>query len=183
MDKKLKTPPFLRLSDKLAFTIGVATIMFTQYLLLLYPQMMYLWYSLLFIPVSFIPIPLFFNMVEIVVDFVALLLLFSNEIPILYAGFLLLCSGSSLCLVVHIPQHLIVQNCVRHVVCWIGCFFSHSFLFFLLSNGPLAIGIVMWRNSLVFHDLDKVTSVFIHIFPPLGTQGFSLILSKLILSN
>jgi len=40
---------------------------------------------------------------------------------------------------------------------------------FALSNGPLALGIVMWRNSLVFHDLDKLTSVFIHIFPPLVT--------------
>jgi len=40
---------------------------------------------------------------------------------------------------------------------------------FALSNGPLALGTVMWRNSLVFHDLDKLTSVFIHMFPPLVT--------------
>jgi len=38
---------------------------------------------------------------------------------------------------------------------------------FALSTGPLCVAIVMWRNSLVFHDLDKITSVFIHIFPPL----------------
>ncbi|KAI8390830.1 uncharacterized protein BYT42DRAFT_489150 [Radiomyces spectabilis] len=38
---------------------------------------------------------------------------------------------------------------------------------FSLTNGPVAWAIVTWRNSLVFHSLDKVTSVFIHIFPPL----------------
>ncbi|KAI8380905.1 uncharacterized protein BYT42DRAFT_564637 [Radiomyces spectabilis] len=40
---------------------------------------------------------------------------------------------------------------------------------FCLTNGPVAWAIVTWRNSLVFHSLDKVTSVFIHIFPPLVT--------------
>lgn len=52
---------------------------------------------------------------------------------------------------------------------------SIPFLFgalFVLANGPLAIGIVMWRNSLVFHDLDKCTSVFIHIYPALVTYTY-----------
>ncbi|GJJ74094.1 hypothetical protein EMPS_06452 [Entomortierella parvispora] len=35
----------------------------------------------------------------------------------------------------------------------------------LLSHGPLAFAIITWRNSLVLHSLDKVTSVFIHISP------------------
>ena len=39
-------------------------------------------------------------------------------------------------------------------------------LVFCLSNGPLLFGIVMWSNSLVFHDVDKVTSVAIHFMPP-----------------
>eukprot|EP00095_Tigriopus_kingsejongensis_P004040 maker-scaffold5_size1054832-snap-gene-5.7 protein:Tk04040 transcript:maker-scaffold5_size1054832-snap-gene-5.7-mRNA-1 annotation:"Protein of unknown function DUF2838" len=38
---------------------------------------------------------------------------------------------------------------------------------FAASMGPLATAIVVWRNSLVFHDLDKVTSFFLHAFPPL----------------
>jgi hypothetical protein len=38
---------------------------------------------------------------------------------------------------------------------------------YCLTHGPVAWAIVTWRNSLVFHSLDKVTSVFIHIFPPL----------------
>jgi hypothetical protein len=27
----------------------------------------------------------------------------------------------------------------------------------------------MWKNSLVFHDIDKMISLFIHIYPPIGT--------------
>ncbi|PHH83878.1 hypothetical protein CDD83_2880 [Cordyceps sp. RAO-2017] len=36
---------------------------------------------------------------------------------------------------------------------------------YCLAFGNNAIAIVMWRNSLVFHSLDKVTSLFIHIMP------------------
>ncbi|KAJ3717061.1 hypothetical protein C8R42DRAFT_704080 [Lentinula raphanica] len=35
-----------------------------------------------------------------------------------------------------------------------------------ISATTLASAVITWRNSLVFHDLDKVTSLFIHIYPP-----------------
>ena len=35
------------------------------------------------------------------------------------------------------------------------------------SMGPLCSAIVVWRNSLVFHCLDKLTSFFLHAFPAL----------------
>jgi hypothetical protein len=38
---------------------------------------------------------------------------------------------------------------------------------YILSTGPLAIASVTWRNSLVFHSMDKVTSTLIHVFPPI----------------
>ncbi|KAJ9098153.1 hypothetical protein QFC21_004482 [Naganishia friedmannii] len=38
----------------------------------------------------------------------------------------------------------------------------HYFLF-----GPIASAIITWRNSLVFHSIDKVTSLFIHMYPPM----------------
>ena len=38
---------------------------------------------------------------------------------------------------------------------------------FAHTAGPLAVAIPTWRNSLVFHSLDKVTSVFVHGLPPL----------------
>lgn len=37
---------------------------------------------------------------------------------------------------------------------------------YCLSNGSLASAVITWRNSLVFHDQDKVTSLFIHIYAP-----------------
>jgi hypothetical protein len=37
---------------------------------------------------------------------------------------------------------------------------------YCLSYGNNAWAIAMWRNSLVFHSLDKVTSLFIHLMPP-----------------
>ncbi|KAL2021473.1 hypothetical protein VTK56DRAFT_7106 [Thermocarpiscus australiensis] len=36
---------------------------------------------------------------------------------------------------------------------------------YCLAYGNNAIAIIMWRNSLVFHSFDKVTSLFIHIMP------------------
>ena len=36
---------------------------------------------------------------------------------------------------------------------------------FALVNGPVSWAIIAWRNSMVFHSLDKVTSLFIHMAP------------------
>ncbi|KAH8815891.1 hypothetical protein F5884DRAFT_199584 [Xylogone sp. PMI_703] len=36
---------------------------------------------------------------------------------------------------------------------------------YCLAYGNNAIAIVMWRNSMVFHSFDKITSLFIHIMP------------------
>lgn len=40
-------------------------------------------------------------------------------------------------------------------------------LVFALSTGPLLMAVIAWSNSLVFHDVDRLTSLFIHIYPPL----------------
>jgi len=50
------------------------------------------------------------------------------------------------------------------------CFFPNStWLFetiFVLANGPVLFAIIVWRNSMVLHSVDKMTSLFIHAFPP-----------------
>lgn len=56
---------------------------------------------------------------------------------------------------------------------------GHLFLFpssgplfrvnFAVANGPLAWAVVLWRNSLVFHSLDRLTSLAVHFLPPLVT--------------
>lgn len=40
---------------------------------------------------------------------------------------------------------------------------------FAVSNGALLGALLAWRNSMVFHDLDKVTSIAIHLLPGLLT--------------
>lgn len=40
---------------------------------------------------------------------------------------------------------------------------------FAVSNGTLLGALLAWRNSLVFHSLDKVTSIVIHLLPGLLT--------------
>lgn len=61
-----------------------------------------------------------------------------------------------------------------NALCFVGIFAAPRSLtlfrvLFCLSNGPLLSALVAWRNSLVFHDLDKVTSVYIHAAPSLLT--------------
>ncbi|CAO3650571.1 unnamed protein product [Cunninghamella echinulata] len=61
-------------------------------------------------------------------------------------------------------------NALTLLFVWL--FPQNPYLFYAiytLTSGPVAWAIVTWRNSLVFHSLDKVTSVFIHIFPALVT--------------
>ena len=38
---------------------------------------------------------------------------------------------------------------------------------YVMCLGPICVAIVVWHNSLVFHSLDKVTSFFLHAFPPI----------------
>eukprot|EP00484_Ammonia_sp_Unknown_P025688 CAMPEP_0197034094 /NCGR_PEP_ID=MMETSP1384-20130603/12302_1 /TAXON_ID=29189 /ORGANISM="Ammonia sp." /LENGTH=540 /DNA_ID=CAMNT_0042463977 /DNA_START=23 /DNA_END=1645 /DNA_ORIENTATION=+ len=56
------------------------------------------------------------------------------------------------------------------------CFFPNStWLFetlFVLANGPVLFAIMVWRNSMVLHSLDKMTSLFIHAFPPFYTYCY-----------
>ena len=37
---------------------------------------------------------------------------------------------------------------------------------YVLTMGPIFLAIIVWKNSLVFHSLDKLTSFFLHAFPP-----------------
>merc|ERR1719347_1185669 len=43
---------------------------------------------------------------------------------------------------------------------------------YILCMGPLMFAIIVWKNSLVFHSLDKLTSFFLHAFPPITVHLF-----------
>jgi len=38
---------------------------------------------------------------------------------------------------------------------------------FVYAAGPLPMAVIIWRNSLVFHDIDKIASIYIHLMPGL----------------
>ena len=42
-------------------------------------------------------------------------------------------------------------------------------MMFFAANGPVIMAIITWKNSLVFHSLDKLTNLVVHGFPPLLT--------------
>lgn len=48
---------------------------------------------------------------------------------------------------------------------WPGSQFLFTIVY-CAAHGPLAWSVITWRNSFVFHSLEKVTSTFIHIYPP-----------------
>jgi len=138
LEEKIHAPPFLRTSDKFAFTVGLIVLCLTEFLLLKKPGLMPIWYTLLIFPLL-IARYYFYHKAKyhyFMLDFCY------------YVQVLLLAE------IYIVPSPDLFQ------------------ILFALSNGPLCVAIVMWRNSLVFHDLDKITSVAIHIFPPLVT--FSL---------
>ena len=42
---------------------------------------------------------------------------------------------------------------------------------FGFSNGPLLAAVVLWKNSIVPHSADKMTSMFIHVSPSITLWG------------
>jgi hypothetical protein len=132
---KLADPPFLRTTDKIAFTMGIVGLCLTEYFVLCRPEFMPNWYLLLIFPLLIARYVMYYRMK--------------------YQYFML-----DFC---YFVQILLLTSTFY----WKDPTFFQ--IVFSLSNGPLCSAIVMWRNSLVFHDLDKITSVFIHIFPPLVT--------------
>ena len=35
------------------------------------------------------------------------------------------------------------------------------------AAGPIAVAVLLWRNSLVFHDYERMTSLYVHLVPNL----------------
>jgi len=136
LDDKMKYPPFIRTIDKCAFTVGIITMLLTEYVLLQQPQWMHIWYLVLIFPLMILRFWMYHKQ-----KFHYFMLDFCYYCQVLLMFFLFF-----------VPTD---QRIFKMV--------------FALTNGPLAIAIVMWRNSLVFHDVDKLTSLFIHYMPALVT--------------
>jgi Protein of unknown function (DUF2838) len=68
-------------------------------------------------------------------------------------------------------QYFLLDFCyLANALCFIHLYlFPRSSTLFLITfasvSGPVASAILAWRNSLVFHSVEKMTSLFIHFMP------------------
>ncbi|KAF8324467.1 uncharacterized protein EI90DRAFT_3129932 [Cantharellus anzutake] len=144
----------VRTRDKLSFFFGVMNVMGTSLLFGLAPEWLHVVYTIQ----AVICIPFRFYQYRK-----------KAGLGILLGRSLLLCESS----LPAVPLGLSQQRGTLH-----GLLLSHPWLFsdllrshhqitHLPFSGSLATAVITWRNSLVFHDYDKMVSMFIHIYPPL----------------
>lgn len=136
--EKESEPTYIRFFDKLAFTLGVLNIGVCQFFLLNQPEYFWLWYSLV-MPAILVTRTYHFRSLGwqyFLFDF-CYFTIFLTFIHLLLEW-------------LHVDV-IITSRLFR--------------ILFILTNGPLIVAIVAWRNSFVFHDYDKITSVYIHILP------------------
>jgi len=128
----------VKLYDTASFTLGVFMVMYSEYLLLTSPS----------------SVPFFY-----LTTFSLLIALrYLTYHSIKYHFFLI-----DFCYLIN------VSTILQSLFCWdtndsglCSVWFKNNFIH---SHGPIAIAIIAWKNSLVFHSLDKMTSFYIHIMP------------------
>jgi len=130
----------VKLVDTASFTIGVVMIMFAEFLLIGYPG----------------GFPWFYLVTLILL----MLMRFSTYKAIKNHFFML-----DFCYFVQVSA--VLQSLMCGISSDSGFCSSWFKANFVLSHGPLAIAILAWQNSIVFHSLDKMTSFYIHIMPAL----------------
>ena len=124
-------PAFIKLIDKIAFTVGVLNLSMCQYFLMSAPRLFWVFYTVI-MPVLLAARVYHFKSLQM-------------------QYFLLDFCYFTVCL-----------TFMNLFLLWSPMFFKVCFIF---ANGVLPGAIVIWGNSFVFHDLDKITSVYIHILP------------------
>ena len=123
---------YIKLFDKISFTLGVLNIVACQYFLFNVPGWFWIWWSI-----------------------VTVLLLFARFYHFSSLNY----------------EYFLLDFCYFVTCCvFLNLYiFPHSIWFtnvcYIYTLGPLLFAIPLWRNSLVFHDYDKITSVYIHILP------------------
>jgi hypothetical protein len=142
LERRVRTPEVIRLRDKLSFVLGLLNVLFTEYVILRRPSHLWEWYLYQLTPLL-------------------------------------------------ILRYYSYRKSAQHYFMYDYCYFVQALLvafyfglpraqawrqimfvaLFASANGPVLWAMVAWRNALVFHSLDKMTSIFIHIFPPLVTYN------------
>jgi hypothetical protein len=131
----VRAPSFIRWTNQISFVLGIAFMLGTEYMLLVSPQLLPPFYSVL-------------------VTVLCTLRYFSYHRKKYHMFLLDFCYFVNFLLVYYFYM------------------FPHKTLFhalFVITNGPIAGAIILWKNALVFHDWDKVTSMVVHMWPALVT--------------
>jgi len=133
----MKTSKFKRTKDKWGFVFGVMSLIISSFLLGYDPYMYFNFY---------------------IFKIIALVLIrtirYKAKKMILYL--LDFCYYANLIFLVYLSQ--MYNPAYKDVLFRIG---------FMFANGPIILAIPIYRNSLVFHSLDRITSVILHISGPL----------------
>lgn len=127
-----EVPGYVKLVDKVGFTMGVLNICVCQYFFLNKPEYFWLWYA----------VTISITLISRIYHFYSLYF-----------------------------HYFLFDFCYFVIGCSLLNLFVYptsSVLFkmgFIYSNGSSCIAILVWRNSFVFHDFDKIASIYVHILP------------------
>nr|BAN40845.1 hypothetical protein, conserved [Entamoeba invadens] len=126
----------IKLLDKISFVIGVCLLLMGEYIVLLRPDLMHVFYVCLFIPLV-----------------TSRYLVYRMN---RWHYFLLdFCYFTNITLIISLFRGFVLKQDIS----WIFT------TLFVCITGPLLTAIPMWNNSLVFHDFTKLTSITIHLLP------------------
>ena len=134
----IKEPSMVKWMDKWAFTFGVLNLIVSEFILTSRPQYFWSWYLLMVPTMISMRVPKYKK--QGFFYFLFDFCYFTQLLCIIQIAYAYFIDAS--------PCRLLRLN-------------------FLLTNGPVAWAVISWRNSLVFHDLDRITTLYIHIFPAL----------------
>eukprot|EP00938_MAST-03A_sp_MAST-3A-sp1_P006418 g6418.t1 len=151
-----KTAPVVRFADKASFFFGVNTVLLAEMVLLTNPDLFWIVFMVLCPTLILIRLPLYY-----IQKYHFFTIDFCYYVNVMYV--LCIVSHALVQYPTYIPmiQSLIDKTILRDV---------NTFLLRVLfanTTGPLLSAVWVWKNSAVFHSLDKMTSLFIHIVPAL----------------
>jgi len=130
----------IKLYDTASFTLGVVMVFFAEYLFLVHPR----------------AVPLFYLFTFSLLIILRYFMYHAVKYHYFLIDFCYFLNASTAL------QSLVCSDISDEGTCstWLKANF-------MLSHGPISMAILAWQNSLVFHSLDKMTSFFIHIMPTL----------------
>ena len=145
--------PRVKMIDKISFTFGVVSICSSEWLVLRHHQWFPLYYLIIMTPLLMWRLGTYTKH-----KYQLFMLGGSMRTSYLSPNFTEL--SSDFCYFVNLS--VLLQ----------ALFFRSNMIWFkanyVLSMGPVALAIIAWNNSLVFHSLDKLTSFYLHTFPPVA---------------